>query len=153
MSYVFRKIKKYIINLLEVFAFSNYYNYITTIILVLTWFDLFGAATVYINSFIIFSWIIGWQYEIHKLTKENELLRCVNTSLSMYEAEDVREDLAVLMHDIWAEDTNQILTLTSAEYNRANTHYKALSNDDKQVNLSKADRVLEFISSTRKDSI
>lgn len=36
MSYVFRKIKKYVINLLEVFAFSSYYMYLSSILLILT---------------------------------------------------------------------------------------------------------------------
>ena len=106
MSYVFRKIKKYVINLLEVFAFNRYYKYISVsvsvILFILTWTNLFGVAANFINSFICFTWIIGWLYEIHKLNKENELLRSVNDSLSNYEAEDVREGLASLMHDIWA---------------------------------------------------
>ena len=146
MSYVFRKIKKYVINLLEVFAFSSYYMYLSGILLILTWFDLFGVATIYINSFIVFSWIIGWLYEIHKLNKENELLRAVNDSLSNYEAEDVREGLASLMHDIWADDIIQV-ELTMNEQYRANAYYTELTEDDKQVNLSKADRVLRLISS------
>jgi hypothetical protein len=149
MSYVFRKVKKYTINLLEVFAFSSYYNYISIIILVLTWFDLFGAATVYINSFIILSWIIGWQYEIHKLTKENELLKTVNSSLSNYKVENIREDLAALMHNIWTEDIFKT-DLTLDEQYRANTPYYDLSDDDKQVNLSKADEVLQLISMYKK---
>ena len=146
MSYVFRKIKKYVINLLEVFAFSSYYMYLSGILLILTWFDLFGVATIYINSFICLTWIIGWLYEIHKLTKENELLRSVNASLSNYEAEDVREGLAFLMHDIWAEDIVQV-ELTMDEQYRANAYYTDLTEVDKQVNLSKADRVLRLINS------
>ena len=146
MSYVFRKIKKYVINLLEVFAFSSYYMYLSGILLILTWFDLFGVATIYINSFICLTWIIGWLYEIHKLTKENELLRSVNDSLSNYEAEGVREGLASLMHDIWADDIIQV-ELTIDEQYRANAYYTDLTEDDKQVNLSKADRVLRLINS------
>jgi hypothetical protein len=146
MSYVFRKVKKYTINLLEVFAFSSYYNYISIIVLVLTWFDLFGVATIYINSFICLTWIIGWLYEIHKLNKENKLLRTINDSLSNYEAEDVREGLASLMHDIWADDIFQV-ELTMDEQYRANAYYTDLTEDDKQVNLSKADRILRLISS------
>lgn len=151
MSYVFRKIKKYVINLLEVFAFSSYYMYISSVLLVLTWFDLFGVATIYINSFIGLTWIIGWLYEIHKLTKENELLRTVNDSLSNYEAEDVREGLASLMHDIWADDIIQV-ELTIDEQYRANAYYTDLSEDDKEVNLYKANKVLKLISSYKKDN-
>lgn len=146
MSYVFRKIKKYVINLLEVFAFSSYYMYLSSILLILTWFDLFGVAANFINSFICLTWIIGWLYEIHKLNKENELLRTINDSLSNYEAEDVREGLASLMHDIWANDIIQV-ELTMDEQYRANAYYTDLTKDDKQVNLSKADRVLRLINS------
>lgn len=149
MSYVFRKIKKYTINLLEVFAFSSYYMCISSVLLILTWFDLFGPATVYVNSFIVLSWIIGWQYEIYeiyKLTKENKLLKTVNAFLSKYEAEDVKEDLAALMHDFWAEDIFKT-DLTLDEQYRANLPYFELSYDDQQVNLDKANRVLQLISS------
>jgi hypothetical protein len=147
MSYVFRKIKKYVINLLEVFAFSSYYNWISIIVLILTWFDLFGVALSYlINSFIILTWIAGWWYETYKLNKENELLRTVNASLSNYEAEEVREGLASLMHDIWADDIVQV-ELTMDEQYRANAYYTDLTEDDKQINLSKADRVLRLINS------
>lgn len=149
MSYVFRKVKKYTINLLEVFAFSSYYMYISSILLILTWFDLFGAATIYINSFIVLSWIIGWQYEIHKLTKENELLKTVNDCLSNYEADDVREDLASLMHDIWVDDILQA-NLSLDEQYRANIHYVDLTQDDQQVNLTKADMVLQLLSMYKK---
>jgi hypothetical protein len=153
MSYVFRKVKKYTINLLELFSFNSYYSWISIIVLILTWFDLFGVALSYlINSFIILTWIVGWWYETYKLNKENELLRTVNASLSKYEVEDVREDLAALMHDIWAEDIIQT-NLTLDEQYRANTPYYDLSEEDKQVNLGKADKVLEFINSRRKDSI
>ena len=151
MSYVFRKIKKYVINLLEVFAFSSYYMYISSVLLVLTWFNLFGVLANLINSFICLTWIIGWLYEIHKLTKENELLRTVNNSLSNYEAEDVREGLASLMHDIWADDIIQV-ELTIDEQYRANAYYTDLSEDDKEVNLSKANKVLKLISSYKKDN-
>jgi hypothetical protein len=146
MSYVFRKIKKYVINLLEVFAFSSYYMYLSSILLILTWFDLFGVAANFINSFICLTWIIGWLYEIHKLNKENELLRTINDSLSNYEAEDVRQGLASLMHDIWANDIIQV-ELTMDEQYRANAYYTDLTEDDKQVNLSKANRVLRLINS------
>lgn len=151
MSYVFRKIKKYVINLLEVFAFSSYYMYISSVLLVLTWFNLFGVLANLINSFICLTWIIGWLYEIHKLTKENELLTTVNDSLSNYEAEDVREGLASLMHDIWADDIIQV-ELTIDEQYRANAYYTDLSEDDKEVNLSKANKVLKLISSYKKDN-
>lgn len=151
MSYVFRKIKKYVINLLEVFAFNSYYMYISVILLILTWSDLFGVATNFINSFICFTWIIGWLYEIHKLNKENELLRTINDSLSNYEAEDVREGLASLMHDIWADDIIQVELTIDEEY-RANVYYTDLTEDDKQVNLSKADRVLRLINSYKKSN-
>lgn len=146
MSYVFRKIKKYVINLLEVFAFNSYYRYISIGLLILTWTNLFGVAANFINSFICLTWIIGWLYEIHKLNKENELLRSVNDSLSNYEAEDVREGLASLMHDIWADDIVQV-ELTMDEQYRANAYYTDLTEDDKQVNLSKADKVLRLINS------
>jgi hypothetical protein len=125
--------------------------YISSVLLVLTWFDLFGVATIYINSFIGLTWIIGWLYEIHKLTKENELLRTVNDSLSNYEAEDVREGLASLMHDIWADDIIQV-ELTIDEQYRANAYYTDLSEDDKEVNLYKANKVLKLISSYKKDN-
>lgn len=151
MSYVFRKIKKYVINLLEVFAFNSYYMYISVILLILTWTNLFGVAANFINSFICFTWIIGWLYEIHKLNKENELLRTINDSLSNYEAEDVREGLASLMHDIWADDIIQVELTTDEEY-RANVYYTDLTEDDKQVNLSKADRVLRLINSYKKSN-
>ena len=146
MSYVFRKIKKYVINLLEVFAFNRYYRYISIGLFILTWFDLFGVAANFINSFICLTWIIGWLYEIHKLNKENELLRTINDSLSNYEAEDVRQGLASLMHDIWANDIIQV-ELTMDEQYRANAYYTDLTEDDKQVNLSKANRVLRLINS------
>lgn len=151
MSYVFRKIKKYVINLLEVFAFNSYYMYISVILLILTRFDLFGVAANFINSFICFTWIIGWLYETHKLNKENELLRTINDSLSNYEAEDVREGLASLMHDIWADDIIQVELTMDEEY-RANVYYTDLTEDDKQVNLSKADRVLRLINSYKKSN-
>jgi hypothetical protein len=144
MSYVFRKIKKYSINLLEVFAYNQYYNYISIIVLVLTWTSLFGVVARYINSFIILSWVVGWWYATYKLSKENELLRDVIASLSDYNVEDVREDLAALMHNIWAEDVLET-DLSVDKEARAGLNYLDLSNDDKQVNLTKADRVLELI--------
>ena len=146
MSYVFRKIKKYVINLLEVFAFNRYYKYISVILFILTCTNLFGVAANFINSFICLTWIIGGLYEIYKLNKESELLRTINDSLSNYEAEDVRQGLASLMHDIWANDIIQV-ELTMNEQYRANAYYTDLTEDDKQVNLSKADRVLRLISS------
>jgi hypothetical protein len=152
MSYVYRKIKKYIINLLEVFAFNSYWVWFSFVLAILTWFDLFGVATIYVAGFIIVSYNVGWWYKAYKFEKENELLRTVNTCLSKYEAEDVREDLAALMHNIWTEDIFKT-DLTLDEQYRANTPYYDLSDDDKQVNLSKADEVLHLISSRRKDSI
>jgi hypothetical protein len=153
VSYVFRKIKKYSINLLEFVSFNSYYSWISIIVLILTWFDLFGVGLSYIiNNFIILTWIAGWWYETYKLTKENELLRSVNASLSKYDAENVREDLAALMHDIWADDIIQTDLSLNEQY-RASTPYYDLTEDDKQVNLSKADEVLQFISSRRKDNV
>lgn len=149
MSYLFRKIKKYSINLLEVFAYNQYYNYISIIVLVLTWTSLFGVVARYINSFIILSWVVGWWYATYKLSKENELLRDIIASLSDYNVEDVREDLAALMHNIWAEDVLET-DLSVDKEARAGLNYLNLSNDDKQVNLTKADRVLELIRSKKR---
>lgn len=50
------------------------------------------------------------------------------------------------MHDIWADDIIQV-ELTMDEQDRVNAYYTELTEDDKQVNLSKADRVLRLISS------
>jgi hypothetical protein len=69
--------------------------------------------------------------------------------MSNYEADDVREDIAALMHDIWAEDIFKT-DLSLDEQYRANIHYVDLSDEDKQVNLDKADRVLQLISMYKK---
>lgn len=151
MSYLFRKVKKYGINLLEVFAFSSYYTYISIILLVLTWFSLFGAATIYINSFIVTSWIIGWQYQIYKQDKRIRELEAINASLSYEGPFAFKQDLAALMHEIWAEDISKTELAYKDEY-RTDHHYFDLSDDVKQVNLDKADRVLQLINSYKKNN-
>ena len=55
------------------------------------------------------------------------------------------------MHDIWADDIIQV-ELTMDEPYRANAYYTDLTEDDKQVNLSKADRVLRLINSYKNNN-
>lgn len=83
MSYVFRKIKKYVINLLEVFAFSSYYRCISIVLfnLILFMYGFVCVATFYIN-FIYLTWFIGLLYEIYKLSKMIRELEAISGFLS-----------------------------------------------------------------------
>lgn len=135
MSYVYRKAKKYIINLLELFAFSNYYTWFSIVLFVSTWTPLFGVLAAYINSFIILTWFAGWLYENYKLIEENEKLKQINNVLTYRTTKDIKQELAALMHDFWAEDILQTDFTDEEEY-RATRHYTELSYEDQQVNLA-----------------
>lgn len=151
MSYVFRKFKKYTINLLEFISFNRYYSWISIVLYIATWLLFNYHLAIVINSTISMSWVAGWLYQIYKQDNRIRELENINYLLSYKGPFAFKEDLAALMHEIWAEDISKT-ELAYREKYRTDLHYFDLSKNVKQVNLDKADRILKLINSYKKDN-
>ena len=151
MSKIWKGINKFFIKLLN-FSYNN------------VWFKLsiLGTGIVYLvllhfypNNTLFKAWnlsyallttmyIFGWSYDTDKKNERiAELEWQLNEDKLLVSEEDIKEDLADLMHEIWANDIfSNKSNSNEKQLERAEQAYYYLSDSDKEVNREKADKVI-----------
>lgn len=143
--WLFRKLKTFTINMLDFFAYNRYYNWISVVISLICVFNV-GPIWNTIWTLIVFTWIIGWIHEI--ADKDEEIARLEKALEATGQALDydlLVDNLAPIMHDIWANDVYNLKNPTTDELERANTKYNDLSDNDKEHNKKKAQLIIDWL--------
>jgi len=149
-SWLLRKASRYTLAMLDFFAYNKYYKALSLIVAIISIFNT-GPIWNVVWNFIIATWAFGWNHEITDLEEENKQLKdklqeIVDSDDAWVDAEALREELASLSHDIWANDVLSLQGATPDELDRANTPYNDLSDNDKEHNRKKADLILDVVS-------
>lgn len=144
-SSLFRKLKRYSINMLDFFAYNTYYNYISFIILLICIFNRTPIWNV-IWSFIVITNAIGLIYEIFDKNKKiARLEKALEATGQALDYDLLVDNLAPIMHDIWSKDVYNLENPTTDELERANTKYNDLSDNDKEHNKKKAQLIIDWL--------
>lgn len=144
-SSLFRKLKRYSINMLDFFAYNTYYNYISFIILLICIFNRTPIWNV-IWSFIVITNAIGLIYEIFDKNKKiARLEKALEATGQALDYDLLVDNLAPIMHDIWSKDVYNLENPTTDEFGRANTKYNDLSDNDKEHNKKKAQLIIDWL--------
>ena len=154
MSKIWKGIHKFFIKLLN-FSYNNVWFKLIILftgILCLLLSLFFSKDNLYkiVNlAYIIFMsmYIFGWSYDTDKKDERiKELEGQLNADIFLVFKEDVKEDLAYLMHEIWARDIiSNTYNSDKKEIERAGQVYYSLSDSDKKINREKADKVIKLL--------
>lgn len=159
MSKLYRKFRLLISNLLG-YVYNNsafllfFISIIVCNLVLVTFFNEYRLNAIYklinvVSTILTTLYIFAWSHDTNKkIIRIEELEDQLNKDKSLISIDDLKEDLADLMHEIWANDmqyTNIFSSISSSERDRLYTVYNDLSEFDKVVNRNKADKVINIL--------